>query len=755
MRKHTAILIALVTVIIILPFSAFSADEIIIDDGMPGFEVISGDWTASSAGVGYNGKSSRWATGNKAEARWTPASIEAGNYRVSVWKPVHQNNTDKQIYSVVHKGKMESFTVDVKNGEASWEILGVFEFDGLGNEFVSATKPQGGDCMRVDAVKWEKTTDAPGSTGGTVSDAPPPLPEPVSLDVTPTGNFENNGKWEWDNSVKGPIKAYPQVMFTNEVNASAVYSPEIKSANKVRISVFKIAGEGKPDTKASYEVKTETGSKTVAVDCTAGDDWSELGAFDFSGNGTETVTLTKTSEGVRTYASAVKFEILNDNQDVSDNVKVWQTLYVNVGTILKNEVQATGTFSDLEGHWSRADVETMAARGYIKGIDEERFAPDANLTRAEFTTLLSRALALNEDMSSIPFGDVGTGEWFYGYIAAAAKAGIFKGLPVIGGAFRPNSPITREDIALMLDNSAKITAKNTNWIAALPDKFDAYSDKDEISAYAADAMRLTVRTGILNGYSQTELGGKRTASRAEAAVLLKRFLQTYVWAGPPVSSEWEITFQDEFFGDSLNWDVWSSANDYSPHILSGRWKENAVVEDGLLKLVTKKEDRGGAQWSSALVFTRDSAFTQAYGYWEARYRYAAATGLNQSFWMSGYNGTPDFFELDINEGHYPNILNMSLHAGQNDAGVKDDNSKRYEADEDLSADFHTYAVEWNEKELIYYFDGKEVERKNAYNAQKPCAIKLATAVLNWAGPVTDDLDSKSMDVDYVRIYSQV
>ena len=102
----------------------------------------------------------------------------------------------------------------------------------------------------------------------------------------------------------------------------------------------------------------------------------------------------------------------------------------------------------------------------------------------------------------------------------------------------------------------------------------------------------------------------------------------------------------------------------------------------------------------------------------------------------------------MNEGHYPTDINASLHHN----GMESQ-SKRYVADYDLAADFHIYAAEWNEREVIYYFDGQEIFRAQNTKAHLDVPVIFATAVLPyWAGPVTDALDGKSMDVDWVRVY---
>lgn len=221
-----------------------------------------------------------------------------------------------------------------------------------------------------------------------------------------------------------------------------------------------------------------------------------------------------------------------------------------------------------------------------------------------------------------------------------------------------------------------------------------------------------------------------------------------VHIGPPNPEVWELTFSDDFNGSQLDTNVWKSAHGQSwGKLLSARYPENVAVSNGLLRLITKKEKRGGKEWTSAMIST--TKFRQKYGYWESRYRYAAASGLNQAFWMNpGAKDKTKGFEIDVNEGHYPTDINATLH--QSELPSK---SQRFVADYDLAADFHIYAVDWNEREVIFYFDGQEIHRVPNTKAHLDVPVIFATAVLPfWAGPVNDTLDGKSMDVDWVRVY---
>ena len=79
-----------------------------------------------------------------------------------------------------------------------------------------------------------------------------------------------------------------------------------------------------------------------------------------------------------------------------------------------------------------------------------------------------------------------------------------------------------------------------------------------------------------------------------------------------------------------------------------------TVADGFLYLNNKKENKGGKQWTSGSIWTKKKF---KYGRFECRYKYANATGVNNSFWIFLQN----VFEIDINEGKYPNNIDMAVH----------------------------------------------------------------------------------------------
>lgn len=129
-------------------------------------------------------------------------------------------------------------------------------------------------------------------------------------------------------------------------------------------------------------------------------------------------------------------------------------------------------------------------------------------------------------------------------------------------------------------------------------------------------------------------------------------------------SQWKLEWQDEFgYSNEQLGSLWQFQNGptENPWVLSSRWRDNVTVEDGVLHLHSKKETRAGQNWTTGNVWSKR---TFGYGYYEARMKYAGAYGTNNSFWLwpkQGVDAGQKACEIDINEGHYPNIINTNVH----------------------------------------------------------------------------------------------
>ena len=183
------------------------------------------------------------------------------------------------------------------------------------------------------------------------------------------------------------------------------------------------------------------------------------------------------------------------------------------------------TFVDLPGHWARADVELMASKYVVKGLPGGVFEPGGPVTRAQFACMLVRAMNVRPaDLNGAApaFSDVGQRDWFYGELTAAVGTGIIKGYE--DGTFRPNAPVTREQVAVMVARAlvadGRATALSPAEAAAV---LAPFRDRLSVSSWAAADLAIAVSKGIVTGQTATTLDPQRGATRATAAVMIARY----------------------------------------------------------------------------------------------------------------------------------------------------------------------------------------------------------------------------------------
>ncbi|NOU98282.1 hypothetical protein GC093_34430 [Paenibacillus sp. LMG 31456] len=169
--------------------------------------------------------------------------------------------------------------------------------------------------------------------------------------------------------------------------------------------------------------------------------------------------------------------------------------------------------------WAKEAIEFLASKGIIQGTSDTTFDPDKKITRADFITLLVRALDMKAEFSS-NFNDVSSSDYYYQALGIAKQLGIASG--VGDNLFNPKQEISRQDMmvlcarALQLSEKLKLTG-NTSDLAS-------YSDKGSVASYAEEGVASMVHQGIIegNGAGLNPLGN---ATRAETAVIIFRILK--------------------------------------------------------------------------------------------------------------------------------------------------------------------------------------------------------------------------------------
>ncbi|MGE5485405.1 MAG: S-layer homology domain-containing protein [Ignavibacteriales bacterium] len=175
------------------------------------------------------------------------------------------------------------------------------------------------------------------------------------------------------------------------------------------------------------------------------------------------------------------------------------------------------SFADVSGRygWAEESVKMLATAGYVDGVTPSSFEPGRDVTRAEFVKMLLLVMGIQPlDGRAAPFVDVSGNEWHAGYLSAAASAGLVMGLP--DGLFRPDDPINRQEVAVLLARSAGNTRPGSG--------LSRFKDADSIPVWARDAISTVAGLGIAVGAPDGTFRPGAATTRAEAAVMLARFL---------------------------------------------------------------------------------------------------------------------------------------------------------------------------------------------------------------------------------------
>jgi len=238
-----------------------------------------------------------------------------------------------------------------------------------------------------------------------------------------------------------------------------------------------------------------------------------------------------------------------------------------------------------------------------------------------------------------------------------------------------------------------------------------------------------------------------------------------------VPEGWKLTWHDEFDGKLINKANWAydlggggwgngEAENYTAR------PENSRLENGNLVIEARQEKYEGSYYTSARLKTQGLQTFQ-YGRIEARLKVPAGAGLWPAFWMlgSGFDGKnwPDCGEIDIMEyiGKEPDLIMGTLHGpGYSGAtGLTKWNRQKY----NIADDFHTYAIEWDQDQISWFYDGSKYSTYTRADVgtkkwvfDQPFFIILNLAVGGQLpGPVGLKTEFPAqLLVDYVRVFQK-
>ena len=232
----------------------------------------------------------------------------------------------------------------------------------------------------------------------------------------------------------------------------------------------------------------------------------------------------------------------------------------------------------------------------------------------------------------------------------------------------------------------------------------------------------------------------------------------------------ELVWQDEFdvdgspSVDNWNYDIGTGSNgwgNFEEQYYTDR-TDNVVVEDGVLKIIAKKEDYEGKGYTSARLKTQDKYFF-TYGRVDVRAKLAGGGGTWPAIWMLGSNftsvGWPKCGEIDIMEyvGNKPGVVQSALHTQASSGNTINVKSTDIENE---TTEFHLYSIIWTEDQIkflvddeVFYTYRPEVqdERNWPFNASQFLILNVAMGG-NLGGVIDPNFDESVMEIDYVRVY---
>lgn len=275
------------------------------------------------------------------------------------------------------------------------------------------------------------------------------------------------------------------------------------------------SGGGGGGTTASYRVTVEP---------------SENGTVKSSHNtasaGT-TVTLTATPQDGYRLTGLTVTDGAGNNVTLSDKGDGKYTFVMPSRAVTVKASFAPITAGDLPfidvpaGAWYEDGVRYVYQNGLMAGTSATTFGPDVTTTRGMIATILWRLEGSPQVDYAMAFDDVAANSWYAEAIRWAASEGIVSGYG--DGKFGPDDIITREQMAAMLYRYAQYkgydvsVGEDTNILS--------YTDFEDLSEYAIPAMQWAVGAGIISGTSESTLGPRGNASRAQVAVILTRYCE--------------------------------------------------------------------------------------------------------------------------------------------------------------------------------------------------------------------------------------
>ncbi len=261
---------------------------------------------------------------------------------------------------------------------------------------------------------------------------------------------------------------------------------------------------------------------------------TKAGGFVHIADGSDGDNQMTTEQGFYTLVTCLRFEKnMNSLYRMTDAISIGDAPAVEERTpgtglagknedVLPRPVMKPGiTFGDIAASQNREAIEALAAREIINGMGDDSFAPEATMTRAQYATIIVKALGLTPKANT-KFKDVASNAWYAAYVGTANTYGIVNG--VSDTEFNPEGTITRQEAALMTVRAARLCGLETEVSEAEQgDVLCDYMDYRTIASWAKEAMAFCYKYALLDTAAM-DCEPKREILRCEVAEMLYQML---------------------------------------------------------------------------------------------------------------------------------------------------------------------------------------------------------------------------------------
>lgn len=201
------------------------------------------------------------------------------------------------------------------------------------------------------------------------------------------------------------------------------------------------------------------------------------------------------------------------------------TLVLTLSIILTSfSFVAADTFSDIpDNHWAKDHIKYLSDNNLVNGVKDNTYNPNANITRAQFTTMINKALGLSDqtEVIDLEFEDVHIDDWYYEDVARAVEAGFVSGHS--DNTFAPEDPVTREQAATIVVRAFDLGSAS---------KKISFLDRSKISSWARSFVDVTSEQGYIVGFPDGNFKPELNITRAQSATIVYRLITGDVAEAP-------------------------------------------------------------------------------------------------------------------------------------------------------------------------------------------------------------------------------